>query len=109
MLNNPINWLKNQLKSYLITYHDYPTEKYLDDFVNVFIKDFINAIEQIFCYGFLLYLSLFGLSMFIPSIQNIFWLGTMKISYIFAIIFTLGLTILLVKQSVIWFCGVKNK
>ena len=102
----PINWLKNQLKAYLIRYHDYPTEKYVDRFLRVFLNDTIHIFEKILGYGAVLYICLLGLLNIFPILQGYIWLGTMNVAYILAIIFSLGLITLVIKQSYEWKRGV---
>jgi len=96
-MKNPINWLKNQLKSYLIRYHNYPTENYITPFSMNLEKDIVNIIEQIIGYGIVFYLFLFGLVKIFPFLN--IKLGN-SISGSFIILLFVGLIATTIRQII---------
>ena len=104
---NPVNWLKNQLKSYLTQYHDYPTEKYVGEFLKLLTKDIVHVLEQIFLYGLTAYFSLFGLLMVFQDLHSIIKLGTSFLES-FTVIFLLGLIVIAIKSSIKGICNIKE-
>ena len=96
-----INWLKNQLKSVLIRYYNYPEGKYISEFLRGLEKDFVKFVMKLFGYGLVSFLFLFGLLMVFPILHRFILLGTSPLTT-FLVIFLLGLIVLVIQQVYEW-------
>lgn len=84
-----VNWFKNQLKSYMVKYHDYSDSGYIDTLLSAYAKEFVLLIERIFGYGTVFYLIFVGIKIAfhlnystgtaIEILPNIFTLGLVSI------------------------------
>lgn len=97
----PVNWFKTQLKSYLMYYHDYPTENYIVPFLRELWKALVVIMEKIVFFGITSFLMLFCLTTIFPILNNYVKLGTSPLK-ITIMVLMLGLTVLVVKQVLEW-------
>lgn len=94
--NKVENWLFIHLKNYLIQYHDYPSEKYVAEYIINLKKDLVRIFEQIIGFGVVFYLCLLGTILTVPNVSNyldIFWSY-----YTIFLVLLLGLIAFTVKQ-----------
>lgn len=104
MAKNPFKiakkYIKTQLKSYLIEFHDFPEEKYVSEFLDIFFKVCINILEEIIKMGLFAYLFLYGLS-FVFGLSKFIYLGLNFLDSIRAILL-LGLIVVSIKEIYKW-------
>ena len=64
-------WLFNRLKSYLVNYHDYPSENYVYEYLIALKKGIVQLTEQVIAMGVISFLFLYGINMLVPSLSKI--------------------------------------
>jgi large-conductance mechanosensitive channel len=98
MAENPIKWLKNRLKMYLIRIHGYNEGFYIDKFLKSVVTETVkDIIEPIIMLGIIGYITLYGLTIIIPATAIVIKLGTSALG-IFQVFLFVGIILTVIRN-----------